>query len=89
MSKDYPGIYKHLTELMARLGAEAAGVMRGFAALHSASTADGALPTKTKELIALAIGIPCTATAASPTTSMTPSTPARHGRRSWRRSAWR
>ena len=31
--------------------------MRGFAALHSASTADGALPTKTKELIALAIGI--------------------------------
>jgi AhpD family alkylhydroperoxidase len=57
MNKDYPGIYKHLTGLMARLGAEAPGVMRGFAALHSASTADGALPTKTKELIALAIGI--------------------------------
>lgn len=57
MNKDYPDIYKHLTELMARLGAEAPGVMRGFASLHSASTADGALPTKTKELIALAIGI--------------------------------
>jgi hypothetical protein len=35
MSKDYPGIYEHLRELMARLGADAPGVMRGFAALHS------------------------------------------------------
>jgi AhpD family alkylhydroperoxidase len=57
MSKNYPDIYEHLNELMGRLGTETPGVMNGFAALHSASTADGALPTKTKELIALAIGI--------------------------------
>jgi AhpD family alkylhydroperoxidase len=31
--------------------------MGGFAALHRASTSEGALPTKTKELIALSIGI--------------------------------
>ena len=58
MTKDYPDIYEHLNELMGRLGADAPGVIRGFAALHSASTAAGALPTKTKELIALAIGRP-------------------------------
>jgi AhpD family alkylhydroperoxidase len=57
MSKDYPDIYAHLIHLMGRLASEAPGVMNGFAALRSASTADGALPTKTKELIALAIGI--------------------------------
>lgn len=32
-------------------------VFKGFAALHEASFADGALDRKTKELIALAIGI--------------------------------
>ena len=57
MSKDYPDMYEHLRELMGRLGAEAPGVMRGFGGLHAASTADGTLPTKMKELIALAIGI--------------------------------
>lgn len=57
MSKNYPEIYGHLNELMGRLGAEAPEVMGGFAAIHSASSADGALPKKTKELIALAIGI--------------------------------
>jgi AhpD family alkylhydroperoxidase len=57
MSHDYPEIYSHLRELMAKLGGEAPGVMDGFAKLHQASTADGVLPAKTKELIALAIGI--------------------------------
>ncbi|BBZ00113.1 carboxymuconolactone decarboxylase family protein [Mycolicibacterium fallax] len=33
------------------------GVYQGFAATHKAAMADGALPTKTKELIALAIGV--------------------------------
>jgi len=57
MSNDYLDIYEHLRELMGRLGAEAPGVMGGFGSLHAASTADGALPMKTKELIAVAIGI--------------------------------
>lgn len=33
------------------------GVMSGFAKLHRAAVADGALPGKTKELIALAVSI--------------------------------
>lgn len=57
MPKDYPEIYEHLRELMGRLGAATPQVMGGFSSLHEASTAPGALPTKTKELIALAIGI--------------------------------
>ena len=57
MSKDYPEMYAHLRGLMARLAAEAPGVMGGFTKLHAASTAEGALDAKTKELIALAIGI--------------------------------
>ena len=57
MSKDYPDIYQHLVEWMGRLGAATPEVMRGFGALHAASNGDGALPSKTKELIALAIGI--------------------------------
>lgn len=57
MSKDYPELYRHLASVMARLGGETPAVMRGFASLHEASVTDGALPAKTKELIALAIGI--------------------------------
>jgi AhpD family alkylhydroperoxidase len=57
MNKDYANIYAHLQELMGRLASETPGVMDGFGALHRASTAAGALEAKTKELIALAIGI--------------------------------
>jgi AhpD family alkylhydroperoxidase len=57
VNKDYIDIYSHLCELMGRLGDDAPGVMEGFGKLHEASTADGALDTRTKELIALAIGI--------------------------------
>jgi AhpD family alkylhydroperoxidase len=57
MSKNYPDIYEHLNELMGRLGAAAPEEMEGFSTLHTVSTADGALSTETKELIALAIGI--------------------------------
>jgi AhpD family alkylhydroperoxidase len=57
MSKDYTAIYDHLAELMERLGARQPEVMEGFGALHAAAAADGALSTKTKELIAVAIGI--------------------------------
>ena len=57
MAKDYRNIYSHLQELMGRLGEDAPGVMEGFDRLHEASRTSGALDTKTKELIALAIGI--------------------------------
>jgi AhpD family alkylhydroperoxidase len=57
MAKDYPEIYQHLNTLMGRLGQEAPAVMQAFASLHAAGAAEGVLPTKTKELIALAIGI--------------------------------
>ena len=57
MPRDYADIYRHLQELMGRLAAEEPDVMAGFASLHATATADGVLSTKTKELIALAIGI--------------------------------
>ena len=57
MANDYPEMYEHLRELMVKLGGEAPGVMSGFTKLHQATTTDGVLPAKTKELIALAIGI--------------------------------
>ncbi len=57
MVDDYPGYYIHVSDLMAKLGGEAPGVMEGFARMHQASVAEGALSAKVKELIALAIGI--------------------------------
>ena len=57
MSKDFPGIYSHLSEMMGRLGEVAPDTMAGFGRLHDASAAEGAVSAKTKELIALAIGI--------------------------------
>jgi AhpD family alkylhydroperoxidase len=57
VTKNYADIYTQLERLMGQLAAEAPGVMDGFTKLHEASTEDGALDKKTKELIALAIGI--------------------------------
>ena len=57
MTKDYAEIHRQLEELMGQLAAETPEVMEGFTKLHEASTEDGALDKKTKELIALAIGI--------------------------------
>lgn len=61
MKKNYPEYYRHLRELVGRLSAQLPGPMAGFATLHTAAVADGALNTKTKELIALgiAIGVRC------------------------------
>jgi AhpD family alkylhydroperoxidase len=53
----YPTVYDRLRERMARLGEAAESPMAGFQQLHQAATADGVLSRKTKELIALAIGI--------------------------------
>ncbi|MGB4453632.1 MAG: carboxymuconolactone decarboxylase family protein [Coprothermobacter proteolyticus] len=48
---------KELNEGMAQLAKEIPGVMKGFNEVHHAATADGALSTKEKELIALGIAV--------------------------------
>ncbi|MBK8295106.1 MAG: carboxymuconolactone decarboxylase family protein [Solirubrobacterales bacterium] len=57
MTKEYSSIYSHLNEMIGRLGEAAPETMAAFGQLHGASVEEGALDTKTKELIALAIGI--------------------------------
>ncbi len=57
MRKDYPDYYSPVKETMTRLGDAIPGPMSGFAQIHQASVEEGALSTKTKELIALAIAI--------------------------------
>lgn len=55
--KDFPGYYKELGSWMGKLGEAAPGTMQGFGALQKATLSDGALGSKTKELIALGIAI--------------------------------
>ncbi len=55
--KNFPEHYKELTAWMEKLGMVQPEVMKGFGALHAASTSKGALDGKTKELIALGIAI--------------------------------
>jgi len=57
MSTDYPARYRELQRLVGRLQEATPGTARGFAALHRAAVEDGALPTATKELIALAVSV--------------------------------
>jgi AhpD family alkylhydroperoxidase len=57
MSLDYVQHRADLNKLASKLSKELAGPMSGFAALHRSAIADGALSTKVKELIALALGI--------------------------------
>ncbi|GAA4946189.1 carboxymuconolactone decarboxylase family protein [Algibacter agarivorans] len=57
MVKDYSKNYNDLTKLMDELGTKIPDTMKGFNDLHKASIAEGVLPTKTKELIALGIAI--------------------------------
>lgn len=57
MEKKYPEYRQHLNEVLLKLGKELPGPMSGFGQLHRHAVADGALNTKTKELIALGIGI--------------------------------
>jgi AhpD family alkylhydroperoxidase len=49
--------YNKLRDLSAKLIAEIPETMAGFGELHAAAVSKGALDTKTKELIALSIGI--------------------------------
>lgn len=57
MTKLYKEITGDLSGSLAKLRKEIPDVMSGFSALVQAATKDGALDKKTKELIALAIGI--------------------------------
>lgn len=57
MVKDWPQLAKDLSLAMKEVRAGVPDVMAGFSAMAKAATAQGALDPKTKELIALAIGI--------------------------------
>jgi AhpD family alkylhydroperoxidase len=55
--RDYPAMRTELNELAAKLRKDIPDAMSGFAALHKAAFADGAVSRKTKELIAVAIAV--------------------------------
>ncbi len=57
MHKDWPKIARELSPLMAAARQGAPETWAAFSALGKAATAPGALDAKTKELIALALGI--------------------------------
>jgi AhpD family alkylhydroperoxidase len=57
MTFDHPALMNDLNKQLGALRKESPDVMAGFAALGKAAMADGAISTKHKELIALAIGI--------------------------------
>lgn len=57
MTKDYRQITQDISRYTAELKKSAPDTMAGFYSLAKAATADGALEKKTKELIALAIGV--------------------------------
>jgi len=55
--KDYSSIVRDITTNLKVLRADIAPTMQGFSAMAQAATKPGALDRKTKELIALAIGV--------------------------------
>ena len=57
MEKNYIDMTKRISEELKKLRKDIPDTMQGFAALAKAATANGALDKKTKELIALAIGV--------------------------------
>ena len=57
MSKSYPEITKRISQNLKPLRKDIADTMQGFSAMAQGATNDGALDKKTKELIALAIGV--------------------------------
>jgi AhpD family alkylhydroperoxidase len=57
MSKDYKQITRDIAAYTGELRKLAPEAMQGFYALAKGASADGALDKKTKELIALAIGV--------------------------------
>lgn len=57
MTKSYKAITQDLAPFMAKLKNEIPDCMNGFTTMMQAATKKGVLDTKTKELIALALGI--------------------------------
>lgn len=57
MTKDYKQITSDISQYTAELRKSSPDTMNGFYAMAKAATADGALDRKTKEFIALAIGV--------------------------------
>lgn len=57
MAANFPERHRELQDGFRKLRRADSDVMAGFASLHRAAMADGELPARTKELIALAIGI--------------------------------
>lgn len=57
MTKDYNNITKDISQYAGELRKSAPEAMNGFYAMSKAATADGAIDNKTKEFIALAIGV--------------------------------
>lgn len=57
MTKDFKAITTDISQYAAELRKEVPDAMAGFYALAKAATADGEIDKKTKELIALSIGV--------------------------------
>jgi AhpD family alkylhydroperoxidase len=57
MSKDYAAITGRISANLARLRADIPDTMKAFGGMAHAASRAGALDTKTKELIALALGV--------------------------------
>jgi len=57
MEKNYPEITKRISGNIKVLSKDIADTMQGFNTLALSAAKDGVLPKKTKELIALAIGV--------------------------------
>ena len=57
MDKSYPEITRQISANLRKLRSDIPDVMKGFSALAQAASRDGALDKKTKELIALALGV--------------------------------
>jgi AhpD family alkylhydroperoxidase len=57
VSVDYIALRKDLEQGLGQLGRELPGPMSGFARMHRKATADGALTSSVKEMMALAISI--------------------------------
>ncbi len=57
MSKSYKDITESLSANLKKLRPSIPDTMKGFSAMAQAATAEGVLDKKTKELIALAIGV--------------------------------
>lgn len=57
MPKEYKQITRDISASLAKLKAEAPDLMKGFSDLAAAASKSGVLDKKTKELIALALGV--------------------------------